>query len=236
MATYLELCNKAAKESGLFSGTTPISAVTGQTGNAADMVRWVSDSWKNVQLLHRGWKFRRIDISDKSLIVDTAYYAKTAFALTDVAEFIGGTAPNDRDAFTLYDSSIGVSDEAPVYWIEWGTFKRRYRRGSQTSNRPVHYSIAPDGKLWFGPAPDKAYTMNGEYIRDAQILTDNADIPICPEDHHDIIVWGAVKKAHENDEDSVAAMAIARNEYEARYTALLLDQLPRISTKSEPIA
>jgi hypothetical protein len=95
-------------------------------------------------------------------------------------------------------------------------------------NRPVHYSVSPDRTRWIGPAPDAAYTINGQYIRSAQVLVDGSDEPICPEDHHDVIVWHAMVHMCDFDE---ARLKIATSTVRLRQTmgALKRDQLPEIT-------
>ena len=55
MATYLEICKSVRAQAGI-AGDGPTD-VTGQTGINADIVRWVDESYNDIQTAHENWNF-----------------------------------------------------------------------------------------------------------------------------------------------------------------------------------
>lgn len=228
MSSYLELCQEVARESGTMASTT-INSVTGQTGRPEKVVEWVAEAWKQIQNKHTSWRFRRTEFT-APLIVNTGLYTPAALSLNNVSEFIYA-----QDCFTAYRDSVGVAEEYALTPLPWADFKRTYRRGTQTSAPPSHYSIAPDGSLAIGPAPAEATTIKGEYVRTAQILSANGDIPICPVDYHSIIVWYAIVHLAEHDEGAFQ-VATADRKYKEYYNAMARSQLPTITIGGPTLA
>lgn len=233
--TYLQLCRDLARESGTVSnfGSQP-AAVTGQVGRNAKIVAWIRDAWVDIQNEHASWRFRRKDFTS-ALIVSTGEYTQASFGLTDVALWPSGRGAQG-DAFTIYNPSTGVSDETPLYFIDWESFKRRYRRGTQTDDRPQFWSVDYEGNLCIGPAPDIAYTFKGEYVRTAQELSANADEPICPDDFHMIIVWYALLRLMGADEAPADARAHAAIQYDLLSRAMAASELPEVTTAGSSLA
>lgn len=232
--TYLQLCRDLSRESGTVSNfTSQPAAVTGQVGRNAKVIAWVRDAWIDLQNEHDSWRFRRKSFTS-ALIASTGTYTAASFSLTDHYKWVGGRAFSDP--FTIYDSTIGVSDETPLYWIEYEHFKRLYQRGTQTDDRPQFWSVDYDGSLRIGPAPDQAYTFTGEYIRTAQELAANTDEPICPADFHMIIVWYALARLMGHDEAPAEAIANAARNYDVLSRAMAKSQLPQVETTGSALA
>lgn len=221
MSTYLELCQKAARESGAIpSGPT---TVTGQTGRLQKVVGWVADAWIEIQNKHNAWQWLRAEFSG-SITASTARYTGVSFSLTRFSRWIVGL---DRDALTLYDTALGVADEGALSYIEWEDWRRRYGRGAQTENRPTDYAISPASELCFGPVPNGAYTVRGEYMKSPQTLSADGDTPECPAEFHDVIVWLACRRLQDHDEGMMMSALAMRNADE--YLASLeRNKLPRI--------
>ncbi|MCP4547038.1 MAG: hypothetical protein GY835_11285 [bacterium] len=228
MSTFLVICQKVARESKAISGVNP-KAVTAQSGISLNVVNWVADSWKEIQNSRNAWLFMRKEFS-KETTAGTARYKGAGWGITDFAEWIP-----EADAVTLYDTTVGVSGEAPIGRIPWALWRSRYGRGSQSHNKPVEYAISPAGELCLGPIPNGTYTINGEYRRSPQILVANDDVPICPERFHDVILWDAIMKMAEAEED----MPLYGRGQTRRGTVMFdleRDQLPELTNGSEPLA
>lgn len=229
---YLALAKKLATESGTVASAQVLSVVD-QAGRLGKVVGWVADAWIDIQNMNSTWFFRQAEFTS-ALLVDTGAYTATSFGITDLSKFKGNQALND--IYTCYDPDIGVSDEQPLTFMAWDSFNRAYRRGVQTSTRPGRFSIAPDGALWVGPAPDKAYVFKGEYVKAPQTLAANTDTPICPEDFHLIIVWYALLYLVESDEADNGVKAAAQRKYDRFLRDLSRDQLPTPSTAGTGLA
>lgn len=218
MSTFLELCQEVARESGTVSGTQP-TTVTGQTGRLLKVVNFTANAWDLIQNAHKSWRWMRDDFS-VSISSGTQRYTATALGLTDWGAWI-----TDQHLLTLYKTSTGVSDEGELTFINWSDFRRMYVRGSQTNNRPVHYSISPAGELCFGPTPDDTYTVNSEYRKTTQRLSADADEPNCPARFHALIKHVALMLLAEHDEANFAVAAQQLRHLQL-FSALEADQLP----------
>lgn len=229
--TYLELCQKFATRSGVI-GTAP-SAVTGQSGRQAKCVDWIAHAWELIQQLHQSdWKFLHGEWSGSLADGDDTYAASDLNIASRFGEW-KIDRPNDRGGLyrptTLYDPDIGVSDEGELIFIPYDAWRERYDRGSQTEGRPVHYTIAPDQTLRFGPTPDQIYTVSGEYLKAPQTLAANGDEPDMPDQYHSIIINRAIILASEHDE-SVNGLAAAIRGYDEALMLMRNRLLPDIST------
>jgi len=219
MATFLELCQMVARESGIISGVLPIS-VTGQTGREGKVVYWVQEAWRRLQTSRSGWLWMQGEFSG-SVGPSTQRYTGASFGLTRWAKWI--TAP---DSMTIYLTSTGVSDENPIGFIPFSTYRAVYERGTRVATRPNAYSVSPAGELCV-PYCDATYTLRGEYRKSAQSLAANGDIPEMPVDFHDIIAWSALELMAEHDEGEFHVL-INRGRKAEQMAALLRDQLPEI--------
>lgn len=221
---YLQLCQALARESSTVSGNQP-SSVVSQTGRLLECVTWVRDAWVEIQKSRDSWKFRRKEFSGET-IANTPNYAGASLNISDFGKWI-----TDEWGVTLYLTSLGRSDEYPIHFIPWGEWRARYGVNSHDPNRPQEWSIKPStSEMMLGPTPDGPYTVRGEYIRNAQVLTGNTDVPICPEDHHMTIVWKALHKLEQSDEGGLEPLVSAGSKYNEAIYALERDQLPDIET------
>ena len=231
MATYLELCQKVARESGTISGTQPTS-VTSQNGRLLLIVQQVAESWREIQASRNAWQFL-FKTWQGNLLIGTGCYTPASFNLTDHARWV--TDGQVTEAMSLYDPAIGVSDEAALYETDWWLWRRTYDRGSQEQARPSVYAVSAANELCFGRLPDKAYTVRGAYYRTPQALSDNADTPLCPERYHDVIAWHARMKLGGYDEAEWPTSR-AQQQYRAIMQDLDRDQLPAMANHTGPLA
>jgi len=226
MSDFLQLSRNLVRESGTVSnfGSQP-AAVTSQVGRNAKMVEWTKNAWCEIQAMHESWIFRRKGFTS-SLIVSIGEYTAASFSIADHYKWVGGR--RESDVFTIYDPSVGVSDETALRFMPWAAFKRLYRRGAQVDARPSAWSVDYEGNLCIGPAPNLAYVFTGEYVRDCQVLAANADEPICPPDFHMMIVWYALLYLVEHDEAAPIDRAAANRKYDTLARAMANSQLPPI--------
>jgi len=225
MATFLQLCQAVARESGTLDASQP-AAVTGQTGRLQKIVSWVSDAWVEIQNSRNAWAFMRKEFTG-SLVINQARYTAGNFTITDHAEWVGDV--------TLHTNGSNA-DEGPLSLISWQEWKSKFDRGEQFSQRPIHYAVSPDNKLCFGPIPDAVYTVRGEYIKTAQVLAANGDVPGIPDRFHNTIVWKALVALAEHDEANLH-LVTWRNKYKECLFALERDQIRnRISIGGGPLA
>lgn len=235
MATFLQLCQALGRESST-AGTGQPASVVGQSGRLAKFVAWVSDAWVEIQDSREGWFFLRKDFLYAASI-GTMAYTSASFNIADWGKWVGDRrdAVDPEFPVSIYDPAIGAADEGTLIELDWKDFRQVYVIGAQTNSRPQHYAIAPDGTFNLGPKPDKAYMVRGAYVRTAQVLAANADIPICPPQHHNVILFMALTKLYEADEAPLSMQTAARR-YESLLGDLRRDQLPRIRIRRGAMA
>lgn len=227
MATFLQLCQRVAQESGTVSGTQP-STVVGQTGRLGSIVQWVAAAYSDIQNHRKTWLWMQGEF-EASLTIAKQRYAGSDFALTRVAEF-------DRGLF-LYDASKGVSDEGPLTYMQWRDFFNNCLTGANRaiSGKPVYTSFDPSGSIALWPTPDKAYKLHGQYRDTPQTLAADADVPEMPVRFHDIIIWKALIKLSQFDE-AMTQYPLWNVEYRRLLSELEHDQLPRLTIGQERFA
>jgi hypothetical protein len=225
MATFLHLCQQAARDSGTVSGIQP-STVVGQTGWLGVIVAKVAEAWVDIQNSRGDWLWMQGEFPGDAptagqfdLLVGVAAYTPASFNLSDVAAW-------RTEGMSLYPTSGGRADEQRLIPLDWGSWRRLYDFGAQTASRPLHVAVRPrDNALCFGPAPAVAYSLRGEYRKVPQMLAVNGDIPAMPDRFHDIIVKRALVLIGQHDE-APAAVNYSLGEYRKRMGDLERDQLP----------
>lgn len=217
--TFLELCKMVARESGTITGDYPVTVI-GQTGRLLKIVKWVEQAWEEIQNKRNAWKFLTGTFEGET-VDGLAYYAADDFGLDRLAAW-------PRDGMTIYDDAIGTDDEGPLTYIEWADYREMYDRGTAVEEKPVHYSISPDNELYFGPVPDGAYIVRGEYRKAPQVLGNDDDEPDMPERFHRAIAWAALVYLAEHDESNTHLMTYGRR-YGVLMGNLERDQLPMIT-------
>lgn len=231
MTTLLLLVQDLARQSGTLAGGVTITTVSGVTGRADKLVNWINSAWEDIQN-QRQWNWLRDDFSH-ALTIGTARYGDTSLALTRWASWVEDT-PYQR-VMTIYDPAIGVSDEGEISQISYAQWKGRYGRGAQETNRPRVWAISPAGELCVGPAPDKAYVLQGEFWKSPQALTVDADEPELPARFHKAIVYRAMMLLAEGDE-SIPTLQLAEREYQRIFASMCMACLPMLNVSGEALA
>jgi len=176
----------------------PPDAVTGQSGRAADLVRWTAEAWNDLQREKDGrWKWRLSDWTFDSAADDADY---TYGEITDVDAAAVITRFHawefDEEAPPLiYLVSDGKATENELPVLDWFDFRRLYIKGTHTSAPPTCISVKPNNNtLYLGPTPDDIYRITGNYWKSIQTLVADADTPEMPSDYHVLIVYRALQK------------------------------------------
>lgn len=228
--TYLALVQKLRQEAEI-AGSGP-TTVTGQSGQLARLVTWVTDAYKEIQNRHPNWRWLRSTFTVNTVAGTDAYApvdctdSRLTATITRFAQwwvYDEHGYPN----FKIYLSSGGVGGERWLTFLPWSDFRAVYRIGTQNNGAPAHFTIDPQNKITLGPKPDAVYVLSGEYQMGPQILAADSDIPEMPGQFHDLIVYRALARYGLN---SVAQEAIARSEVEGTrmLRALEANQLPQL--------
>lgn len=221
--TFLQLCQKLARLSGTVDGLPSFTTTVGASGRLAKVVDFVSDAFVEIQNERSDWLFLIKEFSGP-LTIGQSQYTAAQLAIADLGAWLPDT--DDRNTVTLYDPAKGTADEGAIRQIGYDEWRRSYYIGSQTNNRPVAWAIAPDGRICFGPAPDKAYTFRAQYRRTPQVLAADADVPIIPAQFHNVIVGQAMLNMIDSDEAFEVLLPKAQREMTLK-APLVNDQTPQ---------
>jgi hypothetical protein len=192
-ATFLELCQRTASECS--TSLTGPSAVTSQTGRLGQIVNWVNSSWMDVQTRYDNWKFMRASFTVNTVADDGKYLITDC---TDVASSAALTVAGFRrwelDTFKIYLVSAGVATETDLRFMEYQDWYERWNYGSPTSSYPGEFTIDHDRAILLAPKPDGIYTVRGEYMKAATLLSGDSDEPEMPAEYRMTIVYRAMMK------------------------------------------
>lgn len=222
---FLALCKATAAQCGTIAGVPTLSTVVGASGRVAKLVAAVSDAWIDIQNERTDWIWMRRRFLG-TLTIGQLEYLATDLSLTRVGRWEKDTI--GRKTVSVYDNAIGASDEGKITHIPYEQWVDMYDFGTHDAGRPIYWSITPESKIAFGPSPDKAYKVRGEYRLKPQVLAADADTPEMPDEFHRVIVWEAIRLLARNDEafDAIAASGL---EYDRLRNALVNQQTPEVS-------
>ena len=176
---FLQLCQRLAAEAQI-AGT--VSSVSGQSGILKNVVDWVVESDRRVQLEFDDWDFRWLDFSF-STVAGTRDYPLSALGLRHV----------NLDSLRLHtgDSSLAWAP-TPYTFLRWGQIYRPPRYDPADTGKPTAATVTPPNSLRLSPTPDAAYTVSGFGVREVVSLEGNADEPLYPVAYHLLPVWRAL--------------------------------------------
>lgn len=158
-----------------FQGTV---SSTSATGYQATLNQAVKDAYEDIQRYRSDWDFRK---RHKTINV-----ASTANSYTLAS--LWGTATPDLATWEYinYDYKRLPQHTYDSYIIQ--------DLSTYTAQEPTGFAIEPyTNSLLIYPV-DGVYSMDAHYIRKIHELSGNSSVPILPERHHMLIVYGAVMK------------------------------------------
>jgi len=217
MKTFLEQCKDVCREAGLAGGELAIDSVTGQTGQVGRIVAYVRQSWLEVQNLHQHsglyWRWMRSEF-ELTTVASQDIYAYGDAAVQDVQDtpaaitrFRNWMIRDYRNPPRIYNQASGIGSQSYLTYVDWDDFRLWYRMGQQNPSFPVHITINPQNKIVLGPSPNDVYVINGDYMKAAQVLTANDDMPDLPESFQEVIMYKALSKygVQKNASESIVA-------------------------------
>lgn len=226
MSTFLQLVNEVERESGLIQQAQRLATVLNAVGRQEKIVQNVVEAWRQIQNSRTDWPWMETEF-EGTLTIGQQRYTAANLSLTDFSGWIEGD--ETYDSFSLYDNAIGRADETRLSNLPYRAWAQRWDRGAFDNQRPTEFSVDRTRRLCVGGPPDKAYKIRGAYRRGAQILAADADVPICPPEHHDVIVWRALMLLAGHDEAQFA-VAHAQTNYISAYRDLVNGTLEAATT------
>ncbi len=229
MSTYLQLCVRLRQEAGI-AGSGP-TQVTDQSGQLLRIVGWIAQAWEDIQIMRPNWKFMNEVFTPFDTVASTRDYPPADHSITDLSQW-------DTGSFLIYETAIGESDENPLPYTPYGSWRTAYRSGmgDRAENRPQLVTVLATNALRMEPVPDKVYKISGEYKRVAQLFTVDGDVPTnLPDDFHIMIVWKALQYyAFYNNAPEV--LEEAEISFDSLLTRLEIEQLPDFNEDREGLA
>lgn len=175
---FLKMAQEVRKRVGLQgNGPSSVSA-TGQEGLVLSIVQ---DSWRDIQVARKYWKWMRETKSFLMTIGTTTYTPATIFGPTNRFKRWYET--------TMYITVNGL--KSPVRYINYNEFI--YLHNNDTENSiPSTFTIRPNDSALIFPKPLAAYSITIDYHKSAQELVLAADTPEMSSDYHMLIVYESI--------------------------------------------
>lgn len=219
MATFLDLCQMVASESGTIPGVQPVT-VTDLTGRLSKVAHWVNRAWVQIQNSRSHWLWMQGEFEGQT-IPGEPRYTPASWGVARLAEWLA-----TDNTVTLYPLAE-KAQEAPIKFMRWHDYRAVYDRGVHDQARPINFSISPAGEFCLGATPNAAYVVRGTYRKTPQTLVEAGDVPEMPSRFHDLIAWDALLLLAEYDEAQIA-MAVNVRRSDALRRDLMRDQLPTV--------
>jgi hypothetical protein len=164
---FRELCQAYVKELGIAGGTGP-SSVSNQTGELANVVRWIADAALWIDNLWRDWKYLWVEYDG---------------TLTGQSLMLAEAREVDRSSLYI---NFGTANAANLTWQEWAQMRYTRSRPAVTGV-PCFFSVDPAGVIWLD-RPVTALPIHVEYWKKPTKLESDLDVPDLPESYHRLIL------------------------------------------------
>lgn len=212
---FLEICQRVRQECGI-AGEGPSSTI-GMAGILKKVVDRTARAWVDIQVSKPYWKFLRNRLTDFPLIIGQREYTM----LTAQPAGFGTQYIDKFDEANSYIYTTSTADESRLSWIPYREFRARYR--TYPDGRPTRIYTGLNGTVGFDRTPDAAYVINLDYWETPELLVNPNEIPACPEQYHDMIIWKSVM-TFAGAEMATDLFAFAATQYGPLYKQLVLDQ------------
>lgn len=231
---FLQLAQRLRQECRV-SGSGP-AAVTNQVQEYQRLLDWTAEAWREIQRSNPFWRFMRRSCTCPT-VNGQATYAASAFADSATATSLATTWGrwaldyDSGDSFRSYDTSAGLSSEAPLGPVDYDLWRDMYQFGANRTSysRPTVLALAPDGSLALGPVPSAGYTIVGDYYVKPVLLADATDTPAMPEEFHMAIVYLAMTY-YGVSEAAPEIFDLGQAKYDKLVSQLTRAQAPRYRT------
>lgn len=223
--TFLELCQRTAREGGV-EGT--VSSVTSQVGMNRKIIDWVTDAWTDLQTM-RPWLFMCGEFNG-SLVVGQQSYVIAA-AVADGGFNVGNFKEFASDR--LYATDVNGKYEIPL--AEYGVFRTRTLGQDVYDQRPCFATIGPGYTLTLNARPDVVATVKADYWKKATVLAADDDVPAMNSDWHMAIVYKALRSYAEHEE-SPEIQRRARRMFLNIFNEMCITELPAFNIPARPLA
>lgn len=190
MATFIEVCQDVARESGVIPNLPAPSSVVGQTGKLNRIVNWVDMAYRQIQNSQESWKWLYSEF-DGPLIASLAAYEGSDLGLDRWARW-HELNKWDTSNWTIRGAGETRASETRLVIVSPDFYQDYLNVGNVQTGRPTSVTYNDRGQLVVHPTPDAAYIIRGQYYKSPQRLTNDGDVPEMPVRFHDAIMWKAL--------------------------------------------
>lgn len=167
---------------------TAVQARGYATDVSTEIVEFTNAIYRDV-LLERRWSWREAS-GTVSAVVGNPVVDTSALTLLD----------GRPDAVRIEIGSIYVCD---LDYLEPEEFRAK-EQVDRTNSQPIYWTYFA-GQLKLYPRPDQAYTVTVDYFKKYTALDNDGDVPLIPEEHRDVLVYGDLEELALRERDETAA-------------------------------
>lgn len=225
--TRLQLTRKLGRWSGTVLPSDITDTVAPATDFIGDMVEFIDQAWIDIQLFKQSrwlWMRHQLDYT-VALVASTRTLAMSAIDST-CKRLIPFIEPDTYPDFYVLLKHPTTDAIHKCRFVPYPLWRGYYDRGDRPENKPVRYTVRPDGTLEFDPTPDVAYTVSTDWAHKPTALAADGDAPDMPDEYHMLVVWWAM--IHLMDiEEKGGRYQTANRQYARMVNRLCIEQLPK---------
>lgn len=190
MATFLQLSQETRRLAGI-QGSGP-TAVATASGIELQIVNYVKNAWTDIQNHPKQWAWMLLPFYQSGTTPLQTAAATNDYTLPTTVTTARALVTN---SFKSYLTATGTSDRQRMKWLPYREFENRFGVVSASDDRPLVVTRVPGSrKLRFHPRPDAVYSIEFDHFKSPQVLAADADTPEMPSEHHQLIVYEALKR------------------------------------------
>lgn len=174
---YLELTRRLASEVGA-SGF--IQTVQNPEGETQRLANWIQEAWLELQLVRDTWRWR---LAEFEVTLPSGQAKLDMSSYPDFYRVI---------VTALYGKPHQSTTWAPLDYIGYSDWQSVVRSRPTVVSTPTTFTELPDLSVELSPIPSSDFDVRGLYVRKAQVLQNDFDVPVLPEEFHMAIVYKAM--------------------------------------------
>ena len=226
---YLSLCQAVRAQAGI-SGEGP-SSVSNQRGVYADVVRWVDESYAEIQTMYENWNFLH---NTYTFTLQGGQSSYDPSQLTGNGGTMGIRTPT-KDTFIIDKQSpeLNAANKRLKY-VPWSLWQIDNTVLDGKIARPEYYTEDPNGVFHFYPYEEEDtndltridHVIEFQGYSRPHVMKENLDEPIFNEQYHELIKLGALKRYAEYY-NSQEIMQNVHMTYQQQIKKMEFSELPR---------
>lgn len=234
---FLEICQEVARMAGTQGS---FSSVSDPVGAHAVIVSAVVAAFRDIQTDRNNWEWM---LKSKEYAVDAGfgtYTTATIFGSQDDTATVYltfGRWDKLNPGTSCYATHPTTSKVTNVKYMDYYQYREYYKNSDATiTGTPDTYTVHPlNNSIIFKPLPDVAYAMTVSYYVKPLLLTENAQVPYLPIEHHNCIVYKALERVA-NHYSNMAIYDKYAGEAAIALGQLYRSYIPAQSVQINPIA